>query len=265
MRMGGMGGMGGPGVNVNDVDEIFKAFFGGVHGMPFGMRMGGMPGMHGMDAEDVADMNNFGRSMGMGGFPPGAHFQVFHNGVPVNMGRPNKPSPIIKNITIDIEQVYTGTTIPVEIERWIHENNLKVSETETLYVTIPKGIDDGEIIILKDKGNIINDACKGDVKIFVKIINNTDIKRSGLDLVYEKKISLKDALCGFSFEIKYINGKMYTLNNTSGNIVSPGYRKIIPNMGLTREQATGNLIIIFHIDFPEKLTEEQINNLKNVL
>lgn len=249
MRMGG---------NVNDVDEIFKTFFGG--GMPFGMRMGGMPGM-GVDPDDIANMNGFG----MGGFPPGAHFQVFHNGIPVNIGHPNKPSPIVKNITIDIEQVYTGTNVPVEVERWIHDNNLRVSEKETLYVPIPKGIDDGEIIILKDKGNIINEQCKGDVKVFIKIINKTDIKRLGLDLIYEKKISLKDALCGFSFEIKYINGKMYTLNNTSGNIVCPGYKKIIPNMGLTRDQVTGNLIIIFHIDFPEKLTEEQINKLKSVL
>jgi DnaJ family protein A protein 2 len=142
---------------------------------------------------------------------------------------------------------------------------LRVSEKETLYVPIPKGIDDGEIIILKDKGNIINEQCKGDVKVFIKIINKTDIKRLGLDLIYEKKISLKDALCGFSFEIKYINDKMYTLNNNSGNIVCPGYKKIIPNMGLTRDNATGNLIIIFHIVFPEKLTEEQINKLKTVL
>ena len=255
MRMGG-------GVNVNDVDEIFKAFFGG-GGMPFGMRMAGMHGMHGMgiDPDDIANMNGFG----MGGFPSGAHFQVFHNGIPVNIGHPNKPSPIVKNITIDIEQVYTGTTVPVEVERWIHDNNLRVSEKETLYVPIPKGIDDGEIIILKDKGNIINEQCKGDVKVFIKIINNTEIKRVGLDLLYDKKISLKDALCGFSFEIKYINGKMYTLNNISGNIVCPGYKKIIPNMGLTREQTTGNLIIVFHIEFPEKLSEQQISQLKNIL
>ena len=268
-RMGGMAG-GGMGVNVNEFDDIIKAFFGGGNGMPFGVRMGGMPGMpgmpgmHNMGQEDMQNMHGFGMNMG-GGFPPGAHFQVFHNGVPVNMGRQNKPSPIIKNITIDIEKVYTGATIPVEVERWIHDNNLKVSETETLYVTIPKGIDDGEIIILKDKGNIINEQCKGDIKVFIKIINNTEIKRAGLDLIYEKKIPLKDALCGFSFEIKYINGKMYTLNNTSGNIVCPGYKKIIPNMGLTRENTTGNLIIVFHIDFPEKLNEEQMNSLKSIL
>ena len=202
----------------------------------------------------------------MNGFPGGAQFHVFHNGRPVNIGKGfQKPSPINKTVTINIEQVFNGVTIPVDVERWIYENNLKVSETETLYVTIPKGIDDNEIIVLKDKGNIVNENCKGDVKIFIKIINNTDIKRHGLDLIYEKNISLKDALCGFNFEIKFINGKIYTLNNASGNIISPEYKKIIPNMGLTRESYTGNLIIIFHVEFPEKLTNEQIKKLNDVL
>jgi len=86
-----------------------------------------------------------------------------------------------------------------------------------------------------------------------------------LYLLYEKNISLKEALCGFTFEIKFINGKVYTLNNNSGNIISPEYRKIIPNMGITRENHTGNLIVIFHVEFPEKLTNEQIKNLADVL
>ncbi len=245
-------------MNMNEVDELFKNLFGG--GFPFAMHMGSMD----MDPNitEFEGMNGFG--MGMHGFPPGS-FHIFQNGRPINLNRQSKPSPIIKNITINIEQVYTGTNVPVEIERWIFERNLKVSEIETVYVTIPKGIDDGEIIILKDKGNIINENCKGDIKIFIKIINNSEFKRNGLDLIYEKKISLKDALCGFSFEIKYINGKMYTLNNTSGNIVYPGYKKIIPNMGLTRENHTGNLLIHFHVNFPEKLSEEQVNALKEIL
>ena len=258
MRMAGMGGMGGMGshggININEVDEIFKTFFGG---MPFGM------GGFSMNMDDMDDMSNISS---MPGFPGGAQFHVFHNGRPVNIGKTfQKPSPINKTVTIDIEQVFNGVTIPVDIERWIYENNLKISESETLYVTIPKGIDDNEIIVLKDKGNIVNENCKGDVKIFIKIINNTEIKRHGLDLIYEKNISLKDALCGFTFEIKFINGKVYTLNNASGNIINPEYKKIIPNMGLTRESYTGNLIIIFHIEFPEKLTIEQIKKLNEVL
>ena len=262
MRMGNMGhgmhgmhGMhGGP--NVGEMDDILKAFFGG---MPF---MGGMGGFN-MNPNNMDELNGMG---GIPGFPPGAQFHVFHNGIPVNIGKQfQKPSPINKTVTIDIEQVYNGATIPLDIERWINDNGTKIFEKETLYVSIPKGIDENEIILLKDKGNIVNEHCKGDVKIFIKIINNTDIKRNGLDLLYDKNISLKEALCGFTFEIKFINGKMYTLNNNSGNIITPEYRKIVPNMGLTREGHTGNLIVIFHIEFPEKLTTEQMKKLADVL
>jgi len=255
MRMSNMGRGMQSGPNMGEMDDILKAFFGG---MPF---MGGMGGFN--MANEMEDLNGMG---GMRGFPPGAQFHIFHNGQPVNIGnRFQKPSPINKTVTIDIEQVYNGTTIPVDIERWINDNGTKTFEKETLYVSIPKGIDENEIIMLKDKGNVVNEQCKGDVKIFIKITNNTEIKRQGLDLIYEKNISLKEALCGFTFEIKFINGKIYTLNNNSGNIITPEYRKIVPNMGLTREGHTGNLIVIFHIEFPEKLTNEQIKNLSEIL
>jgi len=86
-----------------------------------------------------------------------------------------------------------------------------------------------------------------------------------LDLIVQKKISLKEALCGFSFELKYINGKLYTINNNSGNIIPHEYHKIIPNMGLSRDSHTGNLIIIFHVEFPTVLTTDQIDNLRKIL
>lgn len=266
MNMNNMG-------NGNDIDEIFKTFFsngpfgfGGMPGMHGMHGMPGMPGMHNMDNEDLEDLQNIGNMFGIPGFPPGAQFHFFHNGRPVNLGKSmQKPSAINKTIHIDMEQVYNGATIPIDIERWIYENNVKLSEIETLYVSIPRGIDDNEIIVLKEKGNILNDTCKGDVKIFIKIINNTEIKRIGLDLYYDKTISLKDALCGFSFEIKFINGKIYTLNNVVGNIISPGYKKIIPNMGLIRDGHTGNLIITFHVEFPEKLDNELIKKISEIL
>lgn len=229
------------------MDDIFNMFFGG--GNPFGMP--GMPGMAGMP--------------GMHGMPPGTKVHFFQGG-PMNFQQSiQKPTPIINHINIKISQVLTGATVPLEIERWLLEQGIKVFEKETIYVTIPKGVDDGEIIVLRDKGNIINEQCKGDVKIFVKIENDSVFTRSGLDLVLEKTITLKDALCGFSFEVTYINGKSYTLNNNPGNIISSGFRKVIPNMGLEREQHKGNMVIIFNVQFPEKLTEEQIKTLREIL
>ena len=223
------------------IDELFSSLF----GMPFG-GMGGFPGMH-------------------HGMPPGAKVHFFQGG-PMNFQQAmQKPTPILKHINIKISQVLTGATVPLEIERWLMEHGIKVFEKETIYVTVPKGIDDNELIVLRDKGNILNEQCKGDLKIFVKIENDSMFTRAGLDLVLEKNITLKDALCGFSFEITYINGKSYTLNNNPGNILPPGFRKMIPNMGLEREQHKGNMVIVFNVEFPEKLTEEQMKKIREIL
>ena len=242
-------------VPMDDIINMMFGGMGGMRGMP-GMQMGGIPGMPGM--------GGFPGFHGMHGLPPGTKIHFFQGGNPMNFQQMQKPTAIIKNIVIKISQVLTGANIPLEIERWIMEQGMKVFESETIYVTIPKGIDDGELILLKDKGNVLNETCKGDIKIFVKIENDSIFKRVGLDLVLEKSINLKDALCGFSFEITYINGKSYTLNNNSGNIIPHGFRKIIPNMGLERENHKGNMVIEFNVQFPEKLSESVIASLKKI-
>lgn len=256
-----MGGMGRGGFEM-PVDDIFSMLFGGGHPMGnMGVHMGGHPmGGHPMGGHPMGNMH-----MGnMGGMFPGV--QVFHGADAMNLqARLQKPPPIIKNVSINIDQIMGDSTIPVEIERWILENGTKMFEKETIYVDIPKGIDDNEIIILRDKGNIKSENCKGDLKLFIQVVNLTAFKRSGLDLIMEKSISLKDALCGFSFDIKYINGKSYTINNSSGNIIPANYNKMIPNMGLERNNHKGNLIIVFNVEFPEKLTPEQIAGLAKIL
>jgi len=252
-RMNSQGG--GMDIPMND---IFNMFFGGGMGAPPFGPFGGMPGMpHGMPHGMPPGMQH--------GMPQGTKIHFFHGG-PMGFDQAiSKPTPIMKTVNINMEQVLLETTIPLEIERWVLENGIKVNENETIYVTIPQGIDDNEMIILRDKGHVINENVKGDIKIFVKITNETEFKRSGLDLILEKNISLKEALCGFTFEIKYLNGKSYTLNNNKGNIIPPDYKKIYPNMGLTRGEHKGNMIIHFHIEFPEKLSDEQITKITETL
>jgi DnaJ-class molecular chaperone len=202
----------------------------------------------------------FGLNQGHG---QGQNIRVFHNGMPVNIG-PQKPQPITTTIVVPIDKILTGTTVPIDIERWIHEGGNKVFEHETIYVPVPKGMDEGELIVLKDKGNVLNEHCKGDIKIIIKIENNTSFQRVGLDLILPKTISIKEALCGFTFELKYITGKTYTINNNAGNIIPNGYKKVIPNMGFTRDEHVGNLIIVFDVKFPEKLSDEALNALKQI-
>ena len=133
------------------------------------------------------------------------------------------------------------------------------------------GIDNQEIIILENKGNVISDKIKGDVKVFINVENKTEFIRDGLDLLHQKKITLKEALCGFSFDIKHLSGKTYTINNTNGKIITTRYTKTIQHMGMKRERRhpaspmIGNLIIAFEVKFPSSLTDEQREQLSKIL
>ena len=186
---------------MNPMNDIFKMFFGGQ--MPPGEHaMGGMPGMPGMGG--IPGMPGMGIFQGMGGFPAG-NVRVFRNGQQIDINALNKPPPIIKNIVIGLEQAYKGDQIPVQIERWLFEDGMRKCESETLYIPIMKGIDDKEMIILREKGNILSSELKGDVKIVINIQNTTIFKRDGLNLHMEKDISLKESLCGFDFIIHHVN------------------------------------------------------------
>jgi len=178
-----------------------------------------------------------------------------------------KPESINKTIVISFEQAYNGCSLPIEIERNMVIGDLNITEEETLYVNIYPGIDNNEYIIIHEKGNVLNEQLKGDVKICIQIdTSNAIFKRQGLDLIYYKSISLKESLCGFSFKINHLNGKEIMFNNnTNQTVVKPNFKKVIPNMGMNREHSIGNLIIIFDIVFPDYLEPNQIEALNTLL
>lgn len=228
---------GGP--EFQDINNIFRSFFGG--GGP-----GPMPG-HG----SMPDIHFF---HGGGGFPN----QFFES--------MNKPPPIVKNLILTLEQAYNGGSFPIELDKWNVANNVKTAEKQTIYLNVPFGIDDNEIMVLRDAGNSINQTMKGDVKICISITNGTLFQRHGLDLVFKKTITLKEALCGFEFEMKHMNGKSMNFKNLANpTIIKPGFKKVIPDFGMKRETRVGNLIIDFDVVFPDELTIDKVKALAEIL
>jgi DnaJ-class molecular chaperone len=227
-------------------EEILSHLF--MNGLFPGMSMGGLgPGM---------SMGGLGPGMSMGGLGGmgGIRINTFHM----------KPQPIVKKLIIPLIVSYTGGSIPIEIERIVVENGIQSNEVETIYVTIEKGIDNDEMIVLEGKGNVSQNL-KGDVKIVVKVENNMEYERCGMDLKVIKKISLKEALTGFQFALKHLNGNTYNINNSKGNIISHNFNKNIPGMGMIRGEHTGDMIITFEVVFPEKLELDVIDKLEELL
>lgn len=253
---GGMGGMGG---GMDPFADLFGGMGGG--GPPFGgggIRIFHSGGLHpGMD----------------GGMPPElAHlFSMFGGGPPPGfpgMGRPTfmKPPPINTNIQVSMETVLNGGSIPISVDRWVIENGMKVTENISLTVEIPKAVEDKETIVLASSGNMAGPNILGDILVTVHVNNTTPFKRNGLDLIYNTKITLKESLCGFKVDVLHINGKRYSLNNTAGKVITPGHVKTLPLLGLSNASGkTGNMLIVFDVEFPASLTEEQTEALKNIL
>ncbi len=227
-----------------DINNIFNMMFGGA-GHPFG-------GVH---------MNQNG----------GPNIRVFHNGNPgnfhftTNFNHVRMPQPITKHLVISLEQCYNGCVVEVEIERTIEKDKEVKKETENMYINVPSGINDKEVVTLQKKGNIIESQV-GDIQFTVHVENKTPYIRQGLDIILKEKISLKQSLCGFILEFTYLNGKKFALNNMDNyTIIKPEFKKIIPNMGLTRESSTGNLIVHFEVEFPNTLEKDVRDKLNEIL
>jgi len=176
--------------------------------------------------------------------------------------------PIVINLEITLEQAYNGCQLPIEVERQLISH--KKSEQETIYVQIPQGIDTGEIILLQGKGHCMEEEDrKGDVKIVISV-KPAELIRQGMDLIYNKTVTLKEALLGFSFDFRHINGKSYSLHNrpttdVTQSIVTPGFKRNIPNLGMIRANSVGQLWIVFDVQFPTQLTNDMRELLKTAL
>jgi len=78
--------------------------------------------------------------------------------------------------------------------------------------------------------------------------------RKNNDLLYEKKISLVEALTGFEFYIKHLDGRLLHVKSEQGMIIKPGHIKVIESEGMPvhrNPHLKGNLYVTFEVIFPE--------------
>ena len=277
VNLGGLGGLGGQGPRViirtfgPGGESISENIMGGGHGDPFSLfnqMMHDMNDMH--DMHDIHDMRKM--------HPPPR--QEMHQHVSQHPTHPYdiprtprfqkrvepKPPLISINATVTLEHVCQGATVPVEMERWnVNSEGVHELSSHVEYISVPMGAENGEVILLSNRGNETGDGTRGDVKVTFIVEEHPIFKRNGLDIIVEKNITLKEALCGFVFDISHLNGKKFSFNSSSGNIIRDGLVKTIPRLGLHRGNECGNLNVVFRVAYPEKLSEEQIKTLANTL
>ncbi|BFZ12603.1 hypothetical protein BsWGS_15642 [Bradybaena similaris] len=158
-----------------------------------------------------------------------------------------------------------------EKDRCVECKGKKVcSETKILEVHVDKGMRDGQKIPFRGEGDQQPGVEPGDVIIILQQKEHELFTRKDSDLIMQRSISLTEALCGFHFVIKHLDGRDLVIRNQPGEIISPGKLKMVPDEGMPQHRnpyEKGNLYINFNIDFPERnfTSEDKLKVLETLL
>jgi DnaJ-class molecular chaperone len=160
----------------------------------------------------------------------------------------------IEMVVISLSDAYNGCTQrPINVS--YHDENYN-KQTDIVLIDVPPRVANGHKMHLKRHGT------RPAMTIQINIAEHPVFIREGDDLLVEHRVSLKDALCGFTFELTHLSGRSYKFNCKSCSITSVNETKVMPGLGYNE---TGALKIRFSIAFPAALTEEQISALSSVL
>jgi DnaJ family protein A protein 2 len=152
------------------------------------------------------------------------------------------------------------------------------NERKIVEVLVEKGMINGQKITFRGLGDEVPKMEPGDIHFIVQEKEHSLFKRKGADLLLTKEVSLNQALCGFSWKIRHLDGRQLIIKTRPGEVIKPEanttdalpFVKIIPDEGMPSRGnpfIKGNLYILFRVRFPEdgELSDEQRNILRNTL
>jgi len=149
-------------------------------------------------------------------------------------------------------------------------------EITKISVPIEKGVSSGDIIEIKNQGHDIHKSGelkdkkgkRGNVLVVIKEIEHDIFKRNKnpTNLYFDMKISLAEALCGFSREITHLDGRKIYVD--VHDMINNGDVKMITGEGMPQRgkfYKVGNLYVKFIIELPNKFTNDVHGKLYKLL
>jgi len=152
------------------------------------------------------------------------------------------------------------------------------SERKVLEVHVEKGMRDQDKITFRGMSDEVPKMEPGDINFIVQEKDHDLFKRKGADLLAVKEVSLNQALCGFTWKIKHLDGRSLVIKSRPGEVIKPEmntkealpFVKVLSDEGMPSKGnpfVRGNLYIMFRVKFPEdgELPENVLKELKKLL
>ncbi|GAB4833988.1 hypothetical protein Ancab_032240 [Ancistrocladus abbreviatus] len=244
--------------NPRSADDIFSEFFG--FSSPFGMGIGDM------GARAGGPSAAFGRG-GMFGEDIFSQLRAGAGGGGEGSTVPRKAAAIERTLHCSLEDLYRGTTKKMKISRDVIDTSGRPTTVEEiLTIEIKPGWKKGTKITYLEKGNEQRGVIPPDVVFIVDEKPHSVFKRDGNDLIVTQKISLVEALTGYTAQITTLDGRNLTIPINS--VIGPSYEEVVKGEGMPipkEPSRRGNLRIKFNIKFPSRLTSDQKTGIRRLL
>ena len=203
---------------------------------------------------------NFGPgSQGQSFEIPGFGFVKFGN----QQRQPKSPN-VNANLSITLEEAFNGTTKEIRLMRKIYNSSKdKIEERPLKFkIEIPAGSPEKVQQVLRGKGHQYKNHIPGDLTLNISIKPHNVYKFNNNKLIYEKKLTIAEALIGLKFEIPGLDGNKIIVDE-SGNIKDDDV-KVLPRQGYIINGKRQELIIKYNVTYPTELTKQQVEVLKNI-
>uniref|UniRef100_A0A2C9U162 Chaperone DnaJ C-terminal domain-containing protein n=1 Tax=Manihot esculenta TaxID=3983 RepID=A0A2C9U162_MANES len=178
-----------------------------------------------------------------------------------------KPPAVHKNLECTLEELCYGCMKKIKVTRDVLTNTGQiVQEEEILIIDVKPGWKKGTMITFEGMGNERPGTCPADIIFVIAEKRHHLFQREGDNLEIVIEISLLKALTGCEISIPLLGGENMSL--MIDDIIYPGYEKIIRGQGMSiakEHGKRGNLKIVFLVEFPTELTDEQRSDILSIL
>lgn len=124
---------------------------------------------------------------------------------------------------------------------------------EQIDITIPAGIENGEMIRMTGRGEAIQNGVPGDLYVKIHVERHPTITRDGAHLMSALNVKLSDALLGSSYAVETLDGNM-SIKIPAG--IKHGEMLRIKGKGVPQGGRRGDFLVKVSIDIPQKLSRK---------
>ncbi len=170
--------------------------------------------------------------------------------------RPTRGMDLQQELVVDFMQAITGGSQSLRVRRG--------GSTQTIDVTIPKGVREGAKLRMKGLGApSTTGGAPGDLLLTVHIAAHPYFRRSGDDILLDLPISIAEAALGATVSIPTIDGKRAEITVSPG--ASSGQRLRLRGQGIESDASKrGDMFAVIKIVAPTKISRKDRERLEKL-